>query len=48
MIHGIEVTMNKPIGLIMTLIGQETTIIIKYTLPGKERIFFSELSKRLV
>lgn len=48
MIHGTEVTMIKPIGLIMMLIGQETTIIIKCTLPGKQRNFPSPFYKRLV
>lgn len=39
MIHGIEVTTIKTIGPIMMLTGQETTIIIKCTLPGKQRHF---------
>lgn len=46
MIHGIVVTTIKAIGLIMMLIGQETTIIIKCTLPGKQRNVSSPLYKR--
>lgn len=40
MTHGTGVTMIKRIGLMMMLTGQETTIIIKCTLPGKQRKFF--------
>lgn len=43
MIHVIEVTMIKHIGHTMMHIGQETTIIIKCTLPGKQRLFSSLL-----
>lgn len=37
MTHGTGVIMIKRIGLMMMLTGQETTIIIKCTLPGKKR-----------
>lgn len=37
MTHGTGATTIKPIGLMMMLIGQETTIIIKCILPGQQR-----------
>lgn len=47
MIHDRGVTMTKPIGLMMILIGQETTIIIRCTLPGKQGQFSGACYERL-